>query len=116
MDLEMLKKQWDRVAAWVAAAAGLVLLIVGYFGVSSSPYPAEQIPYIVSSGIGALFLLGAAATLWVSADLRDEWSKLDEIRQLLATQVESGQMDAEYRSIAASATPKRRSRAAGADS
>jgi hypothetical protein len=29
--------------------------------------------------VAGLFALGAAATLWLSADLRDEWRKLDEI-------------------------------------
>ncbi|MFN2537765.1 MAG: hypothetical protein ABR549_06380 [Mycobacteriales bacterium] len=80
----MLRSQWDRVAAWIAAGVGVVLLIVGWVGVSQTAYPAEQIPYLASAGLGALFVLGIAGTLWISADLRDEYAKLDEIAQALA--------------------------------
>jgi hypothetical protein len=36
-------------------------------------------PYIASGGLGGIFLLGLGSTLWLSADLRDEWRKLDEL-------------------------------------
>ncbi|HMC79090.1 MAG TPA: hypothetical protein VKO35_00895, partial [Acidimicrobiia bacterium] len=32
---------------------------------------------------GGLFLLGVGATLWHSADLRDEWRKLDRLEEKL---------------------------------
>jgi hypothetical protein len=80
MDLKkLLKTQWDRSAAIALTALGAIFLIVGWVGVSGTAYLAEQAPYIVSGGIGGLFLLGLGATLWVSADLRDEWRKLDRI-------------------------------------
>lgn len=41
MNISMLRAQWDRVAAWVATALGAILLIVGYFKVSGTPFPAE---------------------------------------------------------------------------
>ncbi|MGH9037716.1 MAG: hypothetical protein ACRD0O_18310, partial [Acidimicrobiia bacterium] len=44
-----------------------------------SVYPAQQMPYIVSGGLGGIFLIGLSATLWLSADLRDEWRKLDRV-------------------------------------
>ena len=74
-----LKAQWDRVAAWICVAAGAIVLVVGWFGVSGTAYPADQLPYILSGGVGGVFLLGLGATLWISADLRDEWRKLDRI-------------------------------------
>jgi hypothetical protein len=49
--------------------------------VSSQALTAQQVPYIVSGGIGGLFLLGVGAMLWLSADLRDEWRKLDAIER-----------------------------------
>jgi len=73
------EEQWDRVGAWAAVAIGALLLLVGWLEVSSKVYPGEQIPYVVSAGLGGLFLLGVGAVLWISADLRDEWRKLDEI-------------------------------------
>ena len=82
----IVRSQWDRALAIGAAAlAGLVLLL-GYFGVASTDYPAEQIPYVVSGGITGIMLMGAAATLWLSADMRDEWRKLDELAELTRAQ------------------------------
>lgn len=74
-----LRLQWDRVAAWVFAAAGAFALILGWVGVSATSFPAKQMPYIISGGIGGLLLVGIGATLWLSADLRDEWRKLDDL-------------------------------------
>ena len=87
-----LRAQWDRVLAWLLVVAGLVALVVGWHGVSGTPYLAEQLPYLVSAGMFGLFLLGVGATVWISADLRDEWRKLDEVAELLAEHrtVESG--------------------------
>jgi hypothetical protein len=73
------RNQWDRIGAWGCVAAGLIALLVGYFGVSGTLETGEQIPYVVSGGLVGLFLLGLGALLWLSADLRDEWRKLDAI-------------------------------------
>src|SRR4051794_7562092 len=84
MDLKVLKSQWDRTAAIVLTIAGVISLIAGYLQVADSTILAEQTRFIVSGGIGGLFLLGLGATLWISADLRDEWRKLDRIERALA--------------------------------
>lgn len=78
-----LRVQWDRIAAVVFAVAGGVALIVGWVRLSGTPYPAEQLSFILSGGIAGLFLLGVGATVWLSADLRDEWRKLDVIDETL---------------------------------
>jgi hypothetical protein len=84
MDLmTFVRNQRDRVAAWLCIAVGAVALLVGWIGVSGTPFPAEQIPYIVTGGLFGLFMLGVGAMLWLSADLRDEWRKLDTIETLL---------------------------------
>jgi hypothetical protein len=77
--MRYLRNQWDRVGAWACIAAGAIALLVGYFGVSGTLVTGEQIPYVVSGGMVGLFLLGVGALLWLSADLRDEWRKLDLI-------------------------------------
>jgi hypothetical protein len=86
------RAQWDRVLAWLLVAAGLVVLLIGWLGVSGTPYLAEQLPYLVSAGMLGLFLLGLGATVWISADLRDEWRKLDELTDVL-TEVRSGLLE-----------------------
>lgn len=77
------RSQWDRLTAAAALAAGVVLLVRGWYGVSGTAYPAEQLPYLISGGIGGLLLLGISAALWLSADLHDEWRKLDRIEQAI---------------------------------
>ncbi len=79
----MLRTQRDRLAAMIAALAAVLVLILGWFGVSGTAYPAEQLPYIISGGIGGLFLLGVSSVLWLSADLSDEWRKLDRLERAI---------------------------------
>jgi hypothetical protein len=74
---------WDRVVAVAAALAGAVALFLGWNGASQTAFPAEQLPYLLSGGLVGLFLFGAGATLWLSADLRDEWGELRGIREEL---------------------------------
>lgn len=113
--LMILRSQWDRATAILAVMlAGLVLLI-GYFGVASTSYPAEQTPYIVSGGILGILLAAVGATLWLSADMRDEWRKLDELsEQLRAAGVEpveakeAAPFAGELSTVAARAATRRR--------
>lgn len=74
-----LREQWDRVSAVVAVVAGALMLLLGWAGVQGKIYPGQQMPYLVSGGLGGIFVLGVGAVLWLSADLRDEWRKLDEV-------------------------------------
>jgi hypothetical protein len=100
VDIKALKSQWDRVLAVVLTISGAIALIAGILGVNDSIYLAEQTRYITAGGIGGIFLLGLGATLWISADLRDEWRKLDRIERALGEGVlrwvdTSGQAPAE---------------------
>jgi peptidoglycan/LPS O-acetylase OafA/YrhL len=79
-----LRVQWDRVGAVGAALVGLAALALGWVGVSGTPHIAEQLPYFISGGLVALFFLGLAVALWLSADLRDEWRELRALRLILA--------------------------------
>ena len=79
--IRWMRVQWDRSGALLFAIAGAIALILGWIGVSNATLPTQQISYLASGGLVGLFLLGIAATLWLSADLRDEWRKLDEIHR-----------------------------------
>jgi hypothetical protein len=84
MDLKTwLRAEWDRVAGYTLIGLGALCLLLGYLGVSDSPYVAEGLSYVMSGGIGGLFLLGAGATLLITADLHDGWRKLDRVEQAL---------------------------------
>jgi hypothetical protein len=70
--------------------AGAITLFVGWIGVSNTAFTAKQLPYLASNGLGGLFLLGTGAMLWLSADLRDEWRKLDRIEAAIREQGMAG--------------------------
>ena len=78
--LRWIRNQWDRAFGVAAVTAGLVVLLAGWIGTSRAIFPAQQIPYLISGGLLGLFLLGLGATAWLSADMRDEWRKLDDFQ------------------------------------
>src|SRR5205823_12703551 len=77
------RAEWDRVAGVALLAVGVVVLIFGYIGVSNSTDTPEALCYVVSGGIGSILLFGAGAVLLISADLHDEWRKLNRIEAAL---------------------------------
>jgi hypothetical protein len=83
MNYGWVREQWDRVLAVVAIVIGMIALLLGWLGVSGHTLTPEQIPYLASGAIVGLFALGVGATLWLSADMRDEFGKLDEIYQYM---------------------------------
>ena len=87
--LRWLRVQWDRVLAVTVLVAGILALSIGWAGISDEVFAARQLPYLLSGGIGGLFLLGIGATLWLSADLRDDWHQLRRIEQRMAAAAES---------------------------
>lgn len=86
--LRWLRVQWDRALAVTLFTAGALALVIGWTGISDEVFAARQLPYLLSGGIGGLFLLGAGATLWLSADLRDEWHQLRRIEHRMAASAE----------------------------
>jgi hypothetical protein len=85
----------------IALALGAIALLLGWLGVSGAKLATQQIPYLASGGLVGIFALGIAATLWLSADLRDEWRKLDEIHSSLESRAnaESQGRDGVFESV-----------------
>ncbi len=81
--VKLIKEQWDRVLGWAAIGLGILALILGWLGVSRYGFPASQLPYIISGGIGGIILVGIGGVLLLSADIQDEWRKLDRIDEKL---------------------------------
>jgi hypothetical protein len=77
--LNWIRNQWDRSLGLAGFVSGAIVLLLGYVGVSGTRDTADQVAYVLSGGIVGLFLLGLGATMWLSADLRDEWRTLHEI-------------------------------------
>jgi hypothetical protein len=88
-----LRLAWDRAAAVVLIAAGAVALVLGWVGVSGEAFPAKQLPYVISGGIAGVFILGLGTLCWLSADMRDEWTKLDRIEDALNRLADTGLVD-----------------------
>jgi hypothetical protein len=78
-----LRANLDRVLAVLLALVGVIALIVGWIGVSGTGLAAKQLPYVISGGLGGVVLVALGCTAWVSADLQDEWRRLDAIEQHL---------------------------------
>ena len=78
-----LRAEWDRVAGYGCVVAGVVLLVAGFVGVRTSADVIDEISYLVTGGIGSIFLLGVGATLLLSADLHDDFRKLHRVERKL---------------------------------
>ena len=79
-----LRAQWDRVLGAALMIAGGLALFLGWHGARDSLLETQQIPYVISGGLWGIFLLGSGGTLWLSADTRDEWRKLDRLEERMA--------------------------------
>jgi hypothetical protein len=77
--LTWLRAQWDRVAGYACIATGAGCMIVGAVQISRSPSILSQLSYIGSAALIGLFLTIVGVGLLVTADLHDEWRKLDRI-------------------------------------
>jgi len=78
---KLVRYQWDRALAAGLVLGGLVAVIVAWALASGTILTFEQIPYLMSGGLIGVCLVAIGATLWLSADLRDEWRKLDRLEQ-----------------------------------
>lgn len=75
--LKWCRNEWERSVAVASIAAGLVAFGLGWWGQRDKALVVEQIPYVVSGALFGLLLIVIGTTAWLSADLHDEWAKLD---------------------------------------
>lgn len=88
--LKVLRVQWDRAGAIFSVVLGALCLLLGYLGVSDTPYVAAQLPYFISGGLVGIFFLGVGGILWISADMRDEWRELRALRLAIQPDLQEG--------------------------
>jgi hypothetical protein len=69
---------------WILIAAGALLMLLGYFGVSREAQPGKQIPYLVSGGVGGMFLAVLGAYFLGTQELRRDSGRLDRLEGMVA--------------------------------
>ena len=69
------------VLAVVAIVIGAIALLLGWYGVSGTYDPGEQMSYVVSGGLGGLFLAGVGAALVSSSNVRQATRKIDDLQR-----------------------------------
>src|SRR5918998_5170084 len=77
--IKLCRNQWDRTLAIFLVVGGFVALLVGWLAVSDTIFAFEQIPYMISGGLLGVSLIALGCASWVSADLRDDWRKMDRL-------------------------------------
>ncbi|MFL6204200.1 MAG: hypothetical protein ACJ739_02500 [Acidimicrobiales bacterium] len=68
---------------WILIGVGALLMLLGYLGVSREALPAKQIPYLVSGGIGGMFLAVLGAYFLGTQELRQDSGRLDRLEQMV---------------------------------
>jgi hypothetical protein len=68
---------------WILIAAGAVCMLFGYLGVSREALPGKQIPYLVSGGIGGIFLAVLGAYFLGTQEMRNDSGRLDRLEQMV---------------------------------
>ena len=94
--LALLASRGRVLLGWGAIVASIVLLAVGWYGVSGTPLVARQLAYLVSGGIGGLLAGIVGVGLLVSGDVRRDRERLGrieadllELRELLLAQAQA---------------------------
>lgn len=68
---------------WILIAVGALLMLLGYLGVSREAIPAKQIPYLVSGGLGGIFVALLGAYFLGTQQLRNDSGRLDRLEQMV---------------------------------
>ncbi len=68
---------------WICIGAGALLMLIGWFGVSREALPAKQIPYLVSGGIGGIFLAVLGAYFLGTQEMRNDSGRLDRLERMV---------------------------------
>jgi len=69
---------------WILVGVGLLLILVGYLGISREALVAKQLPYLISGGIGGIALVGFGAMLVGTEDLKRTQERIDHLEDLVA--------------------------------
>ncbi len=69
---------------WILIGLGALVMLFGYLGVSREALPAKQLPYLVSGGIGGVFLAVLGAYFLGTQEMRNDSGRLDRLERMVA--------------------------------
>lgn len=78
-------RRFQPALSWGLVAAGALLLVLGWYGVSGEALTAKQLPYLVSGGLGGIALIVLAAALLTTQDVHRQLERLDRVEQRVTT-------------------------------
>lgn len=79
--MAVMRAHWDRLLAVGCIVIGAIVAILGWIGISGTALAYRQLPYLISGGVGGALFVGVGLTVYLSADLQDEWRKLDSLQE-----------------------------------
>jgi|SRR5437660_1240755 len=71
------------VVGWVLIGLGALAILVGYFGISDRVLVAEQLPYLISGGIGGMALVIIGGVMLATQDVRRDADRLDDFERTM---------------------------------
>jgi hypothetical protein len=78
-------KRLQPALSWALVGGGVLLLVLGWYGVSGESLTAKQLPYLVSGGLGGIALIVLAAALLTTQDVQRQLERLDRVEQRVGT-------------------------------
>jgi hypothetical protein len=77
----MINSKYRVATGYAMIVAGVVVAVIGWFGVSGQTEVAFQLPYFASAAVGALMLLGFGGLLLLNAQLETDGDRLEELEE-----------------------------------
>ena len=71
-------------AGWILAAVGVIVIIVGWYGVSGQALVAKQLPYLISGGLGGVALVGIGAAMISAERRRQDTGRIERLEEMVA--------------------------------
>ena len=103
--MAVMRAHWDRLLAVGCVVIGAVVAILGWIGISGTALAYRQLPYLISGGVGGALFVGVGLTVYLSADLQDEWRKLDSLQADLRKVIDVISEEERTQALRAAAAP-----------
>ncbi len=89
LDGRALRNDWRAkvtrpVVGAALAVAGVICIVLGYWGVAHEAVVAKQLPYLVSGGIGGMVLVAVGAFILGTDDVRHQLERVERLESMVA--------------------------------